>query len=601
MKIINFLIAIWALAFLLNACANKAQGPTGGPKDETPPKVVRSSPANGELNFRKKQIQVIFDENITLEKHMEQVMISPPQSRMPDIKANARLLTINFENDLLDSTTYTINFGNSVVDLNEKNPLKNFSFSFSTGNEIDTLQIAGKLINAEDLNPYSGILIGIYPAAWTDTVFASKPFLRVARTDENGRFTIENVRQGNYRIFALADANRDFFYQPGEGLAFTDSLFVPIVKIEEKRDTIFKDSIFVDTVMVSNVTRFLPDDILLRFFKENKKRQYLVKNERPLPHKFSLFFNDAMDTIAKIEPLNFEWDNKYLLQPSLKNDTLTFWLTDTLISKMDTLKMAVHYLKTDDKFTLQASTDTINVVERRQRGARAQNTAQQAAVKLNFRTNASNNFEIYNPFVLRFDEPIDSIDLEKINLTQKIDTTFKDLKFKWRKIDATAMNFAIDYKWEPEKSYRLQVDSMAFKSIYNKTNDFAKADFKIRSLDEYSMLIVKLESYDSLAVIQLLDNKDVVVATQKLTKAGAVFKYIKPGEYYLRLFIDKNENGRWDTGDWSQRTQPEEVFYYHKKINLRANWDLEETWDIYEKPLLEQKPADIKKDAATKK
>lgn len=601
MRIIRFLISIWALAFLLNACANKAQGPTGGPKDETPPKVMRSTPTNGELNFKKKQIQVVFDENITLEKHMEQVIISPPQSKMPDIKANARLLTVNFEDELMDSTTYTINFGNSVVDLNEKNPLKNFSLSFSTGNEIDTLQIAGQLINAEDLNPYSGIIVGIYPAAWTDTVFASRPFLRIARTDENGRFTIENVRPGSYRVFALADANRDFFYQPSEGLAFTDSLFVPTVQLEEKRDTIFKDSIFVDTVMVSTVARFYPNDILLRFFKENKKRQYLVKNERPLPHKFSLFFNAAMDSMARIEPLNFEWENKYLSQPSIKNDTLTFWLTDTLLANMDTLKMAVHYMKSDDKFVLQPSIDTLNIAERKARVARTKTETQQAPAKLNFRTNASSSFEVYNPLILRFDEPIDSINFENINLSLKVDTIYKDLKYKWRKIDSTAMNFAIDFKWEPEKAYRLQVDSMTFRSIYNKTNDFVKSEFKIRSLDEYSTLILKLETYDSLAVIQLLDNKDAVVATQKLTKAGATFKYIKPGEYYLRMFVDSNQNGRWDTGDWASKQQPEEVFYYHKKINLRANWDLEETWNVKEKPLLEQKPTDIKKDAAEKK
>lgn len=601
MKSIKFYTYILVLAFVLYACANKALGPTGGAKDETPPSVVRSVPAQGALNFNKKQIQVYFDENITLEKHMEQVIISPPQSKMPEIKGNAKLLSVVFDEDLMDSTTYTINFGNSVVDLNEKNPLKNYSFSFSTGDVIDTLQIAGKLINAEDLNPYSGIIVGVYPHAWTDTVFASRPFLRIARTDEEGRFTIENMRAGAYRIFALADANRDFFYQPSEGLAFTDSVFSPTVQLEEKRDTVFKDSLTIDTVSISMVNRYYPNDVMLRFFKENKKRQYLVKNERKLAHTFTLFFNDAMAELPRIEPLNFQWDNKYLLQKSTNNDTITFWLTDTIVSNVDTLKMAVHYLKSDENLILQPTIDTISVSERRAKGARNKTNVQQKVLPLSVRTNTSNSFEVYQPFTLKFDEPIDSIHFEKINLALKVDSIYKNINYKWIKTDSTAMNFAIAFKWEPEKTYQLKVDSAAFRSIYNKSNDLLKTDFKIRSLDEYSTLIVKLETFDSTALIQLLDSKDLVVSTQPLVPAGAIFKYIKPGEYFLRMIADINRNGKWDTGDWSQRQQPEQVFYYHKKVNLRANWDLEETWNVNEKPLLEQKPTAIIKDAAEKK
>ena len=180
MKKIFTAIIIIGISFLVYACANKAQGPTGGPKDETPPKLIKSNPLNGALNYNKKEIQIIFDENISVEKASDNVLISPPQAKQPDVRGNARIVTVKFEEDLLDSTTYTINFGDAIVDLNEKNPVKDYRFAFSTGNQIDTLKISGMLINAEDLNPMAGTIVGIYRER-DDSVFFQKPFLRIGK------------------------------------------------------------------------------------------------------------------------------------------------------------------------------------------------------------------------------------------------------------------------------------------------------------------------------------------------------------------------------------------------------------------------------------
>jgi len=601
---IQYVLATFGIILLSYACANKAQGPTGGPKDITPPSVLKSYPANGSLNFKKKQILIDFDELVSVEKANENVLISPPQVKPPDVKSFGKRVTVDFNEPLFDSTTYTINFGNAIVDLNEKNAVKNYFFSFSTGNEIDTLKIAGTVINAEDLNPLSGIFVGIYKET-SDTVFSKKPFLRIGKTDENGRFSINNIKKGAYKVFALGDANRDYFFQPGEGLALYDSLVVPTTRIEQMQDTVWKDTVTVDSIRTYMGTRFLPDDLTLRYFKESKKRQYLVKNERKEPFVFSLFFNTVMKELPKIKPLNFEWEGKYLLQKNNAMDSLTYWITDSLVWKTDTLKMTVSYMKTDSVFNLVPTTDTLNISMRKARlnpKARLAKKATDLKVEpLKYLNNIASTFEIYNPIILNFEAPLYDIDISKIKLSQKIDTTFKTIPFKWRQIDSTKMSYAIDYKWVAENSYELNIDSAAFKSIYNKISNKFSGQFKIRSLDEYSSVKMFLAEFNPKAVLQVLDSKDVVLASKPASEKGTVIQYLKPGDYYVRMFLDNNGNGKWDSGDLASRLQPEEVFYYPKKLTIMANWEFEETWNYRLVPLLKQKPTELIKDASKKK
>ena len=601
---IQYVLATFGIILLSYACANKAQGPTGGPKDITPPSVLKSYPANGSLNFKKKQILIDFDELVSVEKANENVLISPPQVKPPDVKSFGKRVTVDFNEPLFDSTTYTINFGNAIVDLNEKNAVKNYFFSFSTGNEIDTLKIAGTVINAEDLNPMSGIFVGIYKET-SDTVFSKKPFLRIGKTDENGRFSINNIKKGAYKVFALGDANRDYFFQPGEGLALYDSLVVPTTRIEQMQDTVWKDTVTVDSIRTYMGTRFLPDDLTLRYFKESKKRQYLVKSERKEPFVFSLFFNTVMTGLPKIKPLNFEWEGKYLLQKNNAMDSLTYWITDSLVWKTDTLKMTVSYMKTDSVFNLVPTTDTLNISMRKARlnpKARLAKKATDLKVEpLKYLNNIASTFEIYNPIILNFEAPLYDIDISKIKLSQKIDTTFKTIPFKWRQIDSTKMNFAIDYKWVAETTYELNLDSAAFKSIYNKISNKFSGQFKIRSLDEYSSVKMFLAEFNPKAVLQVLDSKDMVLASKPASEKGTVIQYLKPGDYYVRMFLDNNGNGKWDSGDLASRLQPEEVFYYPKKLTIMANWEFEETWNYRLVPLLKQKPTELIKDASKKK
>ncbi len=597
-KILLHIFIFAGLALGIYSCANRAQGPTGGPKDETPPKVLKSSPENGALNFNKKQILIDFDEMVSVEKASENVIISPPQVKPPDVKSTGKRVMVNFNQDLLDSTTYSINFGDAIVDLNEKNPLKSYLFSFSTGNQIDTLKVSGTVINSEDLNPLAGMIVGIYSEA-ADSVFFQKPFLRIAKTDEKGHFTIDNVKNGTYKIFALGDVNRDYFYQPGEGLAMTDSLVTPTFRIEEMRDTVWKDSVTVDSVRTFMGTRFLPDDITLRFFKENKKRQYFVKSERKEPFVFSLFFNAPQAELPVIKPINFDWDQKYLLEKTVNMDTLTYWLTDSLLWKKDTLDMTMTYQKTDSVFNLVSTTDTVSVVLRKPKVNSSRpgkkTMTEEKKVDLKYSTNVTSTFEIYNPIKISFEAPLENIDVSKVHLKLKVDTVYKPVAFEWKQLDSIQMKFAINYKWEPEQSYQLNIDSAAFTSIYDKIGNKYSSDFKIRSLDEYSSVKIVLAEFNPNVYLQILDTKDAVLATHQALEKGTLFEHLKPGDYYVRMFIDANGNGRWDTGDLAKRIQPEEVYYYQKKLTLMANWEFEETWDYKQTPLLQQKPLELRK------
>ena len=583
---------------MVYACANRGTGPTGGPKDTTPPKVMKSTPQNGTLNFKKKQIEILFDEMVSIEKPNENIIISPPQLKSPDVKSYGKSIVVNFNENLIDSTTYSINFGNGIVDLNEKNALKNYLFSFSTGNQIDTMKVSGIVINSEDLNPLPGVIVGIYRET-DDSVFFRKPFLRIGRTDENGKFTISNIKKGKYKIFALGDTNHDYFFQPGESLALSDTLIAPSFRIEQMKDTVWKDSTEIDSIRTYMGTHYLPDNIMLRLFKENKRRQYFVKFERKEPYVFSLFFNAPATKLPDLAPLNFKWDKKFILQKNQNNDSLTFWITDSTLWKMDTLQFRMSYLKSDSVFNLKPTTDTINVAMRKLR-INAKSKATKVVIKkepLKLNTNIASAFDVFSPININFEAPLETIELSKIKLFQKVDTVYKQLTFNWRQVDSTKINFAIDYKWIPEKSYQLKIDSAAFISIYQRTSTKQKTDFKIRSLDEYSSVKMVLSKFNPKVIFQILDTKDAVIASKPAFEKGTLFQYLRPGDYYMRLFIDENGNGVWDTGDLSARRQPERVYYYPKKMTLKANWDFEETWDYEQIPLLEQKPVELKKQA----
>lgn len=264
---------------LLYACANIGN-PNGGPYDELPPKFVSSIPVPNSTNYKGQKVEILFDELVQLDNPSENVIITPPQREMPIIRSAGKKVQVELLDSLKENMTYTIDFTNSIADNNEKNVLENFTFAFSTGDVIDSLEISGTVLNAENLEPMPGISIGLH-SNLADSAFRTLPFDRTSRTNDKGQFTVRNIKPGKYRIYALNDVNRDYkFDQPGEDIAFLDSVFVPTFTMATRQDTLWKDSLTIDTIQTIHYTRFLPDDIRLRLFKEKFERQYMT---RPVP------------------------------------------------------------------------------------------------------------------------------------------------------------------------------------------------------------------------------------------------------------------------------------------------------------------------------
>lgn len=617
---------------LIAGCANRGIGPQGGPKDEKPPQVVKESPKNGTLNYNGKRVDIVFNEYIQLDDVSKNVLISPPQQHPPEVKAVGKKIMLVFEEPLQDSTTYTIDFGNAIGDFHEKNVLKGYTLSFSTCDVIDSLEVNGYIVNAEDLNPVSGVIIGIH-ANLDDTAFSKIPFTRVGKTDQNGHFYVKNIREADYRIYGLGDVSRDFIYQPGEGLAFTEDIIHPYCHTELEGDTVWRDTIdivandslgfdtiatrVVDTIRYATYTYYEPNDVILWYFNEDKTRHYFQRCFREKAHFFRLQFAAPQDSLPVVRALRpsevdstksdsawVDWMDYALLQHSSGNDTIIYWLTDSLVIKQDTLYMEMTYMKSDSLYNLVAQTDTVLAVYRAPRVSEKAKALMEKNKKppvLAIQSNASVGFDVYKDLILSMPTPVKEWVSDSLHLFHKIDTVYKPLRFSLEPVDSAYLQFRVVFPWKPEQQYELRIDSAAFFDVYGVTNKAGKHQLQLKSLDEYSTLTVKLSTYDDRARLQLLDKSEKIIKELPASRAGTKFEYISPNTYYLRLYIDENEDGKWTTGDWATHRQPEPVYYFPSKLQLRANWEFEEDFDFLAVPQIDSKPQELLQDVANKK
>lgn len=617
---------------LIAGCANRGIGPQGGPKDEKPPQVVKESPENGTLNYNGKRVDIVFNEYIQLDDVSKNVLISPPQQHPPEVKAVGKKIMLVFEEPLQDSTTYTIDFGNAIGDFHEKNVLKGYTLSFSTCDVIDSLEVNGYIVNAEDLNPVSGVIIGIH-ANLDDTAFSKIPFTRVGKTDQNGHFYVKNIREADYRIYGLGDVSRDFIYQPGEGLAFTEDIIHPYCHTELEGDTVWRDTIdivandslgfdtiatrVVDTIRYATYTYYEPNDVILWYFNEDKTRHYFQRCFREKAHFFRLQFAAPQDSLPAVRALRpsevdstksdsawVDWLDYALLQHSSGNDTIIYWLTDSLVIKQDTLYMEMTYMKSDSLYNLVAQTDTVLAVYRAPRVSEKAKALMEKNKKppvLAIQSNASAGFDVYKDLILSMPTPVKEWVSDSLHLFHKIDTVYKPLRFSLEPVDSAYLQFRVVFPWKPEQQYELRIDSAAFFDVYGVTNKAGKHQLQLKSLDEYSTLTVKLSTYDDRARLQLLDKSEKIIKELPASRAGTKFEYISPNTYYLRLYIDENEDGKWTTGDWATHRQPEPVYYFPSKLQLRANWEFEEDFDFLAVPQIDSKPQELLQDVANKK
>lgn len=599
----TILLLGWIIFFLaLQSCANRGSGPQGGPKDKEPPVLISATPINGATNITTQSITLEFNELVSVNNPIQNVLFSPPQKITPTVKSLGKKVIINLQDSLLPNTTYVIEFNNCIVDFTESNPYENFIYTFSTGDRVDSLQISGKVIDAQTLAARKNYTVGLYKNL-SDTAFLKTKFDRITKTDKNGEFTIHGIADGEYNIFAINDVGGANFYQnKGTDIAFLESTIIPSAHLHAKVDTLWTNpqKTQYENISVDAFYEYYPKDVILKTFKEKDIVHRLKSSKRLDNNKFILTFSEPQEIEPTITLLDDSIENPFLKEITHKTDSLVFWVKDSLLFKKDSIHIAVSYLKTDSAGNHINQLDSLYLIYRETKASKRKKEYENKF--LEFSHNIGRNLEVYDTVRFQFKEPIKEIVKDSIKLSLKVDTLLQDVNYKIVFDDSICKkNMYIVFKKELGGEYQLRMDSASIVSFYGKAcNEFNKP-IKIKKLEEYSNLYIKFPSHVENGIVQLLSEKEAVVRECPVENAEAYFEDINPSAYYIRMFIDENGNKKWDTGNLKEKIQPEMVYYYPKKLQLRANWDMEETWPYQKLETLKQRPEDlVKKDLTAK-
>ena len=615
---------LFTFLLLANSCARMGS-PDGGWYDDDPPRVVSSTPADQATNVTAKKITILFDEYIKLADPSQNVIVSPPQLEMPEIKAAGKKIVVELKDTLKPNTTYTIDFSDAITDNNEDNPMGNFTYTFSTGEQIDTFEVAGYVIDASNLEPVKGISVGLYNNL-ADSVFRKEPLMRISRTDGTGRFVIKGVAPGEYRVYALQDADNDFkFTQKSEMIAFSHQTYKPYSKPDIRQDTIWRDTLHIDNILQVPYTHFFPDDVIMMAFQEVQTDRYLLKQpDRTDANRIKLFFSYGNEQLPVIKGLNFDADSAFVVECNEKKDSLIYWLRDTTLINQDTLALSMEYLMTDSMGVLVSQTDTIDVIaktsyaKRQKEKQKEYEKWEKEQEKKKKREEPYDSIYPIKPLEMKFSipssmnptskirleipTPLEKADTSAVHLYSKVDSLWYRVPFVFRQLDSVMRQFEVVAEWQPETEYSLEIDSAAFVDIYGLASEAVKKGIKAKPLDDFASLVFRLTGVrDTGIVVQLLSKDDKCV---RQVRAGAdreaAFFYLDSGKYYARAFVDRNGNNLWDTGNYDEDQQPEDIYYYSGEIECKAKWDITKEWNLTAKPRNMQKPGALIKQKDTK-
>ena len=611
---------IFCIASIIVGCARMGS-PDGGWYDDDPPRVIGATPEDKATNVKSKKITILFDEFIKLEDATNKVIVSPPQLEQPEIKASGKKIIVELQDTLKDNTTYTIDFSDAISDNNEGNPMGNYTYSFSTGEQIDTFEVSGYVLDASNLEPIKGIAVGLYDDL-ADSAFKTKPLMRISRTDGSGHFVIKGVAPGTYRAYALQDADGDFrFTQKGEMIAFNHDTFEPSSKPDTRVDTVWRDSLHIDALLQKPYTHFLPDDITLLAFKQLQTDRTLLKTERVEPNKISMYFTYGDSLLPQIKGLNFKADSAFIIETNEKRDTIHYWIRDTTLVNQDTLSMDITYHVTDTLGNLVLQTDSavdivpkVSYEKRMKEKAKEIEKWQKEQDKKKKREEKYDSIYPVKPLEPKFAVPASMIpgqkitvemptplmhcDTSAVHLYSQIDSLWYDAECVFRPVENSIRQYEILADWKLGVEYSLEIDSAAFVDIYGLVSNPYKQGIKVKTLDEFSSLTLNIsgvEAVDTTIIVQMLTSQDAVTQEVRVRKGKAEFKYVTPGKFYLRAFIDANGNGVWDTGDYDADRQAEAVYYYSKELECKEKWDVTESWNLTATPRFRQKPQAIVK------
>jgi len=627
-------MAVAAGLSLLYSCASIGN-PSGGPRDEDPPRVVGSYPAPGSTGFKGKHIYVVFDELVNVKDAFTNVVVSPPSQNAPKVTSSGRRVFVDWSDEPEPNTTYTVDFGTAIEDVNEGNKLGNYSFSFSTGEQIDTLRISGIVLDAATLEPQQGMLVGVHSAAAPDSALRTLRFERATKTDDRGRFTLRGLKGEPYLLFALGDMNNDYRRDsPSELLAFYPKPITPYAEREMTTDTLFNMLTgAVDTVVPRERTRFLPDNILLSVFDEGYKPQYLVKYERPDSARLHFIFNAWSDKLPGLEILGRGGGKpRAIIEHSAHRDTVTYWLTDPALCSADTLRVALSYGRTPSGVYkgLVAGIDTLlltkpkvkaaskpNKMTRRQQVA--DSIAREKAKFFNLTLLTSGAMDVYRPVIIEASEPLLSLNKAMIHFDVKEDTIYKPLPLPELRGDSSGpvRRYSLAYPWEYGATYRLSIDSTAMTGVSGRPNATFKHDFMVKKREDYASLTLRLNPDTLQGFVEVLNTSDSPVARARVKDGVVRFPYLSPADYYARFVarplppdsvvadslppvLLEPDVLEFRTGNYESGRQPDDVYYYPKMLSLKRH-DRSEQWDLNAVAVDMQKPDAIKKNKPARK
>ena len=516
---------------------------------------------------------------------------------------------------------------NSVKDLNEGNVLDGLAIDFSTGDTVDSLQISGVVLEARTLEPAQAMLVGVYNND-ADSSITTTRFHRITKTNKQCEFTVRNLPAGTYSVYAVNDVSRDYKWDRSEDVAFLGYTVTPASEAVESNDTL-RGSTGEDSIVAKTKYVTKPNDLLLTWFNEGYKAQYLQDYKRPQANMLSLIMAAPSDSLPELTVIKANSDtlrrplrHASLLSRNLTADTLQYWLTDSVLIKADTMLVETRYRRVDSLEQLTWRTDTLKFNfrtpkqqpqaqprkhKRRDEGA---DTAEVAPKRptISLRFDIEGKQHLNQPLTFRVEQPLRGIDTAGVRLELLTDSVWGAVERQPRVelVDsACLLRYKVDYPWKSARRYRMVVDSLAAVNIYGIDNDPIAQEFDTYATDDYSNISLSLSNLpdSAVAIVELLNSSEKVVATTPARGNSANFRYILPGDYYLRLFIDADGNGEYTTGHLSagERRQPEDVYYFSKKLKVKKNWDIQQAWDLNELPVDKQKPMDIRKNKPDQK
>lgn len=567
----NLRIRIWIGAVCgICACANPGV-PSGGEKDEQAPKITQTNPPNYTKHFDKKRVVIDFDEFVRLKDAFKNVVISPPQKKKPKIRLKEKQIVIELRDSLRANTTYTIDFGEAIVDNNEGNPLGTYRYVFATGAQIDKMGLAGYVKGAYIDTVAQEATVALYTPSDTLNPYQLLPEY-IARTDSLGFFMFNNIVDGHYEIIAFQDENSNNMLDPDEPLAFkNDNVHTSVTEMGKE-----------DSIQLDKYTQFKNTNLQLRIFKPTPSQQYLKDYKRPLPEQFLFVFNAPVQDSVTIELLNTKENTTFFIEESQKKDSLTYWIANTNTAQQDTLLAKLSYLRTDSLGDLASYDDTLKLTYKKPKKKRKEKKEKIDYMEIH--TNMSGRLHYFDSLTLVFDRPVQTLKSEDITLFTLQDSTEHPQQFSLREDSLSAhRKYHVLFPLKPAEKYHLRIDSMRIYDSSNRPNKTVVTSFETYDEAHYGKIFVTLSGGEEGVLLQLINKQqeNIVVAEKKWERDGKItFEKLPPATYLLKVLWDTNANGKWDFGDYKKHLQPERVRFFAKEIKLPSNWELEVSWTL---------------------